>query len=77
MCLWTWGQKFLTSFGMGCDLSKHNDSVETSFEAKEYAVKATPGPPALLYPYVMEDEKPKQLGKGAYSIVYEATDKAR
>ncbi len=38
-------------------------------------VKPTVGSPAKLYPYVMLNGKPKELGSGAYSTVYEAVDK--
>ena len=62
----------------GCNASKE-EGVETppSGLKTEQAVKPTQGPPTKYYSYVMVNEKPKELGSGAYSTVLEATDKVR
>jgi hypothetical protein len=44
---------------------------------KEYRLNPTAGPPVKMYPYVMVNGKPRELGSGAYSTVYEAVDKVR
>lgn len=64
---------------MGCDWSKQQDSGESAEtlieQKKDFVVKPTAGPPSSLYPFIMENGKPKELGTGAFSIVFEATDK--
>jgi hypothetical protein len=68
--------------GQACSASKEDDgnSVETKRTNKENAekkswVRPTPGSPSKQYPFVMVAGKPKELGSGAYSTVYEAIDK--
>lgn len=60
---------------MGCIASKEENRVDADKVEKEFVVKPIMGSPTTMYPYNLKDGKPKVLGSGAYSTVYEATDK--
>jgi hypothetical protein len=68
------GKKIIENINqtMGCNASKEESRVTAE---NEFFVKPVPGPPTKTYPYVEEGGKPKVLGSGAYSTVYEASDK--
>mmetsp|Transcript_6838 Transcript_6838/g.8275 ORF Transcript_6838/g.8275 Transcript_6838/m.8275 type:complete len:364 (+) Transcript_6838:20-1111(+) len=60
---------------MGCNASREDNKVDVEDNIKkDFVVKPISGSPVKSYPYTLVDGKPKVLGSGAYSTVYEGTD---
>ena len=55
--------------------TENQANEKTGQSQNAYTLRSTPGNPSKMYPFTIVNGKPKELGSGAYSTVYEGVDK--